>query len=86
MKITKRQLKRIIKEEREKLLKEYGIRRPMTAEADNLEFALDEYIKERVLIGENNQQRINDEIQAVLDALWNDIEMKYGEIDRSRWS
>ena len=84
MKISKRQLKRIIKEERSKLLKEF--RRPQTTEADNLEFALDEYIKERVLIGENSQQRINDEIQAVLDALWNDIDMEYGEIDQSRWS
>jgi hypothetical protein len=85
MKITKRQLRRIIKEEKQKLLKEYGIRRPMTTEADALEFALDEYIKARVTIGENNQQRIQDEIQAIIDQLWNDVGMQYGEIDRTRY-
>ena len=78
-------MKNIIREEKQKLLKEYGIRRPMTTEADNLEFALDEYIKARVTIGENNQQRIQDEIQAIIDQLWDDIGMQYGEIDRSRY-
>ena len=85
MKLSKQQLRKIIKEEKQKLLKEYGFRRPMTTEADNLEFALDEYIKTRVTAGENNQQRIQDEIQAIIDQLWDDIGMQYGEIDRTRY-
>ena len=85
MKVSKRQLKRIIREEKRQVLKEYGIRRPMTTEADELEFALDEYIKARVSMGETDQVRIQDEIRAILDTLWADVGMEYGQIDTSRY-
>ncbi len=84
MKITKRQLRRIIKEEKARLLNEF--RRPQTTEADELEFALDEYIKARVAAGESDQQRISEEIRAVMDQLWADVGMEYGKIDQSRWN
>ena len=80
MKITKRQLKRIIKEEKAKILKEQ--RGP---EADSLELALDDYIGARVLAGVDDQQDIQREIQSIMSRLWGDIEMQYGRIDKSRW-
>ena len=83
MKITKNQLRRIIKEERAKLLKES--RRPSTPAADNLEFAMDEYIKARALDGETDQMNIQAEIQGIMDSLWDDVSMQYGQIDTSRY-
>ena len=82
MKITKRQLKRIIKEEKAKLLKE--MRRPMTTEADDLEFAMDEYIRARVQQGNDDPSMFHREIVAIADELLGDA-MLDSRIDTSRY-
>lgn len=82
MKITKRQLKRIIKEEHRKLINE--MRRPMTTWADELEFAMDEYIKARVQQGEDDPSLLHREIVAIADALLSDA-MLDSRIDTSRY-
>jgi hypothetical protein len=74
MKITKRQLRRIINE----------ARRPMSTEADELEFAMDEYLKARVQDGEDDPSRLHREMVAIADQLLDDASAG-GVIDTSRW-
>ena len=78
MKITKRQLRRIIKEEKRKLLREGS-----SAYMD-LQFALDEYIAARVAEGETDPSAIHREIIDVADNLLADAELD-GAIDTSRY-
>jgi len=82
MKLTKKQIRRIIKENKANLLKE--MRRPMTTEADELEFAMDEYIKARVRRGEDDPSLLHREIVAILDELLGDS-MLDSRIDISRY-
>ena len=82
MKLTKKQIRRIFKENKANLLKE--MRRPMTTEADELEFAMDEYIKARVRRGEDDPSLLHREIVAILDELLGDS-MLDSRIDISRY-
>jgi len=75
VKISKRQLIRIIRE----------ARRPMSTEADALEFAMDDYLKVRVNDGESDHARLRAEMIAVLDELLDDVMGSSGQIDTSRW-
>ena len=81
MKITKRQLRRIIKEEKRKLLSEVD-----TINAKNeLELVMDEYIKARVMDGETDSSRLHREIVGIADSLLADAELGDGNIDTSRY-
>ena len=60
------------------------MRRPMTTEADELEFAMDEYIKARVRRGEDDPSLLHREIVAILDELLGDS-MLDSRIDISRY-
>ena len=80
MKITKRQLKRLIKEEKQKLLKEVD-----TINAKNeLEIVIDEYIKARVMDGVTDPSQVHREVVSVLDRMIDDADLG-GEIDASRY-
>jgi hypothetical protein len=83
MKVTKRQLKRIIKEERTALMKE-GY--PQTAETDALEFAIDDYIKSRVLNDDEDDPAVlKSELMDVLDTAIDNATFGSDWIDKSRY-
>ena len=65
-------------------IQEQSMRRPMTAEADALEFAMDEYIKTRVADGEDDPSRLHREMVAIADQLINDADLS-GAFDTSRY-
>ena len=96
MKITKRQLRRIIKEEKKKLLREQPYSPPRPGEqgsADGLsrkearralEFAADEYIYARSREGETDPSAIYRELTDIIENLLVDAELD-GQIDTSRY-
>lgn len=80
MKITKRQLKRIIKEERRRLIREmHGM-----DTLNSLEFAISEYVQARVTEGETDPSAIYREIVRVVDDYLADADFG-GAIDSSRY-
>ena len=81
MKITKRQLKRIIKEEKRRILKE-GMHGMDTKNA--LEFAISEYVAARVTEGQTDPSAIYREIVQMLDDYLADADFG-GSIDTSRY-
>ena len=100
MKITKRQLKRIIKEEKAKLLKEAqstfdGHPSPVAGKtysrqsgqdpAGGLEFALDEYGKLRMNQEPLTARDLEREIMAFVQQWLSDVTLPDGQVDTSRW-
>jgi len=83
MKITKRQLKRIIKEEKRKILSENAPVSRRQARRD-FEFAADELIAAYAREGESDPSAVYRELVDILDNLMADIDLG-GEIDSSRW-
>ena len=85
MKITKRQLRRIIKEEKQKLLRE-AFDGPFSRKAaDDLAFAMDEFIESRVKEGEEDASQLHREIVEIADSMLADAELSDGSIDASRY-
>ena len=94
MRITKRQLRQIIKEEHARILKEYNPAEDGMAaaredervrstevplyEAEALEFAIDDYIKARVEGGMDDVNTIQREIVKVVNAALGDASMSSG--------
>ena len=100
MKITKRQLKRIIKEEKAKLLKEAqstfdGHPSPVAGKtysrqsgqgpAGDLEFALDEYGKLRMNQEPLTARDLENEVTMILEKWLDDVTLPDGQVDTSRW-
>ena len=83
MKITKRHLRRIIREEKRKILKEQATHAPGEAEGE-LEFAIDEYIRARSSEGITDPSQVHREVVSILDRMIDDADLG-GEIDASRY-
>ena len=79
MKVTKNQLRRIIKEERAKLLSE------ASNDLLDLEFAIDEFVSSRVADGETDASVIHRAIVYVADKVLKDASLADGVIDKSRY-
>ena len=79
MKITKRQLKRIIKEEKQRLLQEAA------PPAGALEFALDEYGKLRMNQEPLTARDLENEVTMILEKWLDDVTLPDGQVDTSRW-
>ena len=82
MKITKRQLRRIIKEERAKL-NEIGEDIPMLPE-NELEYAVDDFVEAAVKVGMTADQA-EDAIMSIVRRVLDDSSLDDGELDRSRY-
>jgi hypothetical protein len=78
MKITKRQLRRIIKEEKQ-LLQEAA------PSAGALEFALDEYGKLRMNQEPLTARDLENEVTMILEKWLDDVTLDNGQVDTSRW-
>ena len=83
MKITKNQLRRIIKEEKQKILREDA--GALDSARAELEFALDEFIEANVLAGVKDAQAVRYDAMRILDALIDDHWSRTGEPDLSRY-
>jgi len=83
MKITKRQLRRIIKEEKQRLLQEAYSVVPQSAGA--LEFALDEYGKLRMNQEPLTARDLENEVTMILKKWLDDVTLGDGQVDTSRW-
>ena len=81
VKITKRQLRRIIKEEKQRLLQEQEAGSPAGA----LEFALDEYGKLRMNQEPLTARDLENEVTMILDGWLDDVTLSDGQVDTSRW-
>jgi hypothetical protein len=91
MKITKRQLRRIIREEKARLNEEEDPN-VVKAKATNklategaLEFALDEYGKARANQDYMTARDLENEVTMVLEKWLADVTLSDGQIDTSRW-
>ena len=82
MKVTKRQLRRIIKEERAKL-NELGEDIPMLPE-NELEYAVDEFVEAAVKVGMTADQAEN-AIMSIVRRVLDDSSLAGGDLDRSRY-
>jgi len=80
MKVTKRQLKRIIREEKRRLINEMHGMDTKNA----LEFAISEYVQARVTEGQTDPSAIHREILQVADEYLADADLG-GAIDTSRY-
>ena len=86
MKITKRQLRRIIKEEKQRLLQEAaGSMQTVADNAGALEFALDEYGKLRMNQEPLTARDLENEVTMILDKWLDDVSLPDGQVDTSRW-
>jgi hypothetical protein len=92
MKITKRNLRRIIKEEKVKLLSEQQDPNVVKAKASNklatdgaLEFALDEYGKARTNQDFMTARDLENEVTTILEKWLSDVTLNNGQVDTSRW-
>jgi hypothetical protein len=100
IRITKTQLRRIIKEEKAKLLKEAqstfdGHPSPVAgktysrqsgqASAGDLEFALDEYGKLRMNQEPLTARDLENEVTMILEKWLDDVTLPDGQVDTSRW-
>ena len=83
MKITKRQLRRIIKEEKAKLFEQGEFLQVEAASA--LEFAMDEYAQARAQQGMADGGILREEIETILNRWLSDVSLHTGEMDTSRW-
>ena len=83
MKVTKRQLRKIIKEEKSKLLREDA--GALDSARAELEFALDEFIEANVLAGVTDAQAVRYDAMSILDNLMSDHWAKTGDPDLSRY-
>jgi len=84
MKITKRQLRRIIKEEKAKLMSKAHPRATADNAVAGLMFSLDEYGMARAAAGVTDAETIRQEIMAELEAWLSDATID-GTLDTSRW-
>ena len=83
MRVTKRQLKRIIREEKQKLLREDA--GALDSARAELEFALDEFIEANVLAGVTDAQAVRYDAMGILDKLIDDHWARTGKPDLSRY-
>jgi hypothetical protein len=83
MKISRRQLRRIIKEEKRKLLKEQATHAPGEAEGE-FELAVDDYIMARVADGELDPSALHREMVAIIDEMLEDATLD-GQIETERY-
>ena len=85
LKVTENQLRRIIREEKQKLLRE-AFDGPFSRKAaDDLAFAMDEFIASRVKEGEEDASQLRIEIVEIADSVLADAELGDGSIDASRY-
>jgi hypothetical protein len=92
MKITKRQLRRIIREEKRRL-DEQQDPNAVKAMASNkfetegaLEFALDEYGKMRTNQDSLTAGDLENEVMTILEKWLSDVTLNNGQVDTSRWA
>ena len=83
MKITRKQLRRIIKEEKQNILREDA--GALDSARAELEFALDEFIEANVLAGVKDAQAVRHDAMGILDKLIDDHWARTGEPDLSRY-